>query len=82
MHFQKFQDGQKLCILKITLFAYDYLFKQQGNLHDEYPVNKNLLNKKGHLKWKKQFQPRGTAWALSIIWGSQVKIQESLKDSK
>ena len=24
---------------------------------------------------KKHFQPRGTAWALSIIWGSQVKIQ-------
>ena len=28
------------------MFAYDYLFKQQRNSHDEYPVNKNLLNKK------------------------------------
>ena len=24
---------------------------------------------------EKHFQPRGTAWSLSIIWGSQVKIQ-------
>ena len=47
LHFQKLQDRHKLCILRITLFAYGYLFKQQRNLHDEYPVNKNLLNKKG-----------------------------------
>ena len=50
MHFQKFQDRHKLCILKITLFAYDYLFKQQRNSHDEYLMNKELRNKKDHLK--------------------------------
>ena len=53
MHFQNLQDRHKLCIFNITLFAYDYLFKQQRNSHDEYLVNKkNLLNKKDHLKWK------------------------------
>ena len=44
MHFQKLQDRHKLCILKITLFAYDYLFEQQRNSQDEYLVNKNTSN--------------------------------------
>ena len=41
MHFQKLQDRHKLCILKITLFAYDYLFEQHRSLHEEYLVNKS-----------------------------------------
>ena len=52
MHFQNLQDRHRLCIFNITLFAYDFLFEQQRNSHDEYLVNKNLLNKKDHLKWK------------------------------
>ena len=33
-----------VCIFDITLFAYDYLFEQQGNSHDEYLVNKSTSN--------------------------------------
>ena len=44
MHFQNLQDRHKLCIFDITLFAYDYLFEQQGNSHDEYLVNKSTSN--------------------------------------
>ena len=44
MHFQNLQDRHKLCIFYITLFAYDYLFEQQGNSHDEYLVNENTSN--------------------------------------
>ena len=41
---KKLQDRHKLCILKITLFAYDYLFKQQRNSHNEYLVNKKTFS--------------------------------------
>ena len=49
MHFQKkkLQNRHKLCIFNMTLFAYDYLFEQQGNSHDEYPWTK-ALPIKGH----------------------------------
>ena len=48
MHFQKLQDKHKLCIFNIILLAYDYLFEQHRSSHEEYPVNKNLLNKEAH----------------------------------
>ena len=44
--FKKLQDRHKFCIVKIILFAYDYLFEQQRNSHDEYLMDKNLLNKR------------------------------------
>ena len=44
MHFQKLRNRHKLCIFNITLFAYDFLFEQQGNLHDKYLVNKSTSN--------------------------------------
>ena len=44
MHFQNLQDRHKLCIFNITLFAYDFLFEQQRNSHEEYLVNKNTSN--------------------------------------
>ena len=43
------------------MFAYDYLFEQQRNSHDEYLVNKDLL--KDHLKWKNT----SNQWADMII---------------
>ena len=44
MHFQKLQDRHRLCIFNITLFAYDFLFEQQGNSHEKYLVNKSTSN--------------------------------------
>ena len=44
IHFQKLQDRHKLCISDITLFAYDYLFEQQRNSHEEYLANKSTSN--------------------------------------
>ena len=44
MHFQNLRDRHKLCIFNITLFAYDFLFEQQENSHDEYLVNKSTSN--------------------------------------
>ena len=41
---KKLQDRHKICILKITLFAYDCLFEQHRNSHEEYPVNKSTSN--------------------------------------
>ena len=49
MHFQNLQDRHKLCIFNITLFAYDFLFEQQGNSHDEYLVNKSTSNQGGDM---------------------------------
>ena len=44
MHFQNLQDKHKLCIFNITLFAYDFLFEQHRNSHEEYLVNKSTSN--------------------------------------
>ena len=41
---KKLQDRHKLCIFNITLFAYDFLFEQQRNSHEEYLVNKSTSN--------------------------------------
>ena len=42
MQFQNIQDGHRLCIFNITLFAYDFLFEQQGNSHNESLMNKSI----------------------------------------
>ena len=44
MNFQNLQDRHKLCIFNITLFAYDFLFEQQGNSHNESLMNKSISN--------------------------------------
>ena len=44
MHFQNLQDRHKLCIFNITLFAYDFLFEQHRNSHDESLMNKSISN--------------------------------------
>ena len=44
MHFQNLQDRHRLCIFNITLFAYDFLFEQQGNSHEKYLMNKSTSN--------------------------------------
>ena len=44
MHFQKLQDRHRLCILDMILFAYDDLFEQQRNSHEEYLRNKSTSN--------------------------------------
>ena len=44
LHFQKLQDRHKLCIFNITLFAYDFLFEQQGNSHNESLMNESISN--------------------------------------
>ena len=67
MHFQKLQDRHKLCILDITLFAYDYLFEQQRNSHDEY------------LSEQKYFQPRGRHGHGLSSGAVQSRFGESLK---
>ena len=42
--FQNLQDRHKLCIFDIILFAYDRLFEQQGNSHDECLMNRSTSN--------------------------------------
>ena len=44
MHFQNLQDRHKLCVFNITLFAYDFLFEQHKNLHDESLMNRSTSN--------------------------------------
>ena len=44
MHFQNLQDRHKLCIFNITLFAYDFLFEQHRNSHDECLMNRSTSN--------------------------------------
>ena len=70
-------NRHKLCILQITFFAYDYLFNQQRNSHDEYLVNENLL--KGHLKWKKHLQLRGRHDHYPSSGAVKSRFRESLK---
>ena len=82
MHFQKLQDRHKLCILRITLFAYDYLFKQQRNSDEEYLVNKNLLNEKDHLKWKNTSNQGARHDHCPSSGAVKSRFRESLKDAK
>ena len=44
MHFQNLQDRHRLCIFNITLFAYDFLFEQHRNSHDECLMNRSTSN--------------------------------------
>ena len=67
MHFQKLQDRHKLCILDMTLFAYDYLFEQHRNSHDEY------------LSEQKYFQPRGRHDHGLLSGAVKLRFGESLK---
>ena len=82
LHFQKLQNRHKLCILKITLFAYDHLFEQQRNSHDEYLVNKNLFNKKGITSSGKNISNQGADITIVHHLGSQVKIQGISQNAK
>ena len=77
--FSNFKTDISFAIFKIPLLAYDYLFKQQRNSHDEYLVNKKPFNKKGHLKWKKHFQPRGRHVHCPSSGAVKSRFKESLK---
>ena len=44
MHFQNFRNRHKLCIFNITLFAYDFLFEQHRNSHNESLMNRSISN--------------------------------------
>ena len=42
--FKIFKTDISFAFFNITLFAYDFLFEQQENSHDEYLVNKSTSN--------------------------------------
>ena len=44
MHLQNLQDRHRFRIFNITLFAYDLLFEQQGNSHNESLMNRSISN--------------------------------------
>ena len=90
MHFQNLQDRHKLCIFDITLFAYDYLFEQQGISHDEYLVNKSTSNQGagmtivhhlGQLSQDSENLSKGQpAWGKSLPESLEASQQRILPD--
>ena len=72
MHFQNLQDRHKLCIFDITLFAYDFLFEQHRNSHDE------CLNEQKHfqLRGRRDYCP--SSGAIKSRFGESLKGQNSL----